>query len=147
MPKNVQTTAQLCSFHLLVRLHSKSFKLGYRSTWTKNFQLDKLGFKEAEESDIKLPTFIGSWRKQRNSRKTFTSASLTMLKPLTVWIIKNWKILKEIEIPDHLTWLLRNLYADQEATVKLDTEQQNGSRLRKEHDKDVYCHPGYLTYL
>ena len=147
MPRNVQMIIHLHSFHMLARLCSKSCKLCFRSTWIKKFQLDKLGFKEAEESDIKLPTFIGSWRKQRNSRKTFTSASLTMLKPLTVWIIKNWKILKEIEIPDHLTWLLRNLYADQEATVKLDTEQQNGSRLRKEHDKDVYCHPGYLTYL
>ena len=41
-----------------------------------------------------------------------------MLKPLTVWITTNWKILKEMGIPDHLTCLLRNLYADQEATVR-----------------------------
>ena len=47
-----------------------------------------------------------------------TSASLTTLKPLTVWIVPNWKILKEIEIPDHLTCLLRNLYAGQESTVR-----------------------------
>ena len=53
-----------------------------------------------------------------NFRKTSTSASLTTLKPLTVWITTNWKILKEMGIPDHLTCLLRNLYAGQEATVR-----------------------------
>ena len=50
--------------------------------------------------------------------KTSTSASLTMLKPLTVWITTNWKILKEMEVPEHLTYLLRNLYAGQEATAR-----------------------------
>ena len=58
-------------------------------------------------------------KKQENSRKTSTSASLTMLKHLTVWItVKLWKILKEMGIPDHLTCLLRNLYAGQEGTVR-----------------------------
>ena len=51
-------------------------------------------------------------------KKTSISALLTMPKPLTVWITINWKILKEIGIPDHLTCLLRNLYAGQEATVR-----------------------------
>ena len=41
-----------------------------------------------------------------------------MLKPLTVWITKNWRILKEVGLPDHLTCLLRKLYASQEATVQ-----------------------------
>ena len=50
--------------------------------------------------------------------KTSISALLTMPKPLTVWITRNWKILKEMGIPDHLTCLLRNLYAGQEATVR-----------------------------
>ena len=49
-------------------------------------------------------------------------------------------------IPDHLTCLLRNLYAGQEATVKLDMVQQTGSKLGKESLKAVYCHPAYLTY-
>ena len=53
-----------------------------------------------------------------SSRKTSTSVLLTMPKPLTVWIATNWKILKEMRIPDHLTCLLRNLYAGQEATVR-----------------------------
>ena len=71
-----------------------------------------------EEPDIKLPTSAGSLEKQESSRKTSISALLTMPKPLTVWITINWKILKEMEIPDHLTCLLRNLYAGQEATVR-----------------------------
>ena len=74
---------------------------------------------KAEEPEIKLPTSTGSSKKQESSRKAFISALLTMPKPLTVWTtIKLWKILKEMGIPDHLTCLLRNLYAGQEATVR-----------------------------
>ena len=60
---------------------------------------------------------------------------------------KLWKILKEMEIPDHLTCFLRNLYAGQEAKLELDMEQQTGSKLGKEYIKAVYCHPAYLTYM
>ena len=78
----------------------------------------RLDFKEAEEPEIKLPTCIRSWKKQGSSRKTSISASLTMPKPLTVWITTNWKILKEMGIPDYLTCLLRSTYASQEAAVR-----------------------------
>ena len=78
----------------------------------------KLVFEKAEEPEIKLPTSAGSWEKQESSRKTSTSALLTIPKSLTVWITINWKILKEMGIPDHLSCLLRNLYAGQEATVR-----------------------------
>ena len=77
----------------------------------------KLDLEKAEEPEIKLPTFAGSWKKQESPRETSISALLTMPKPLTVWITINWKILKEMGIPDHMTCLLRNLYAGQEATV------------------------------
>ena len=50
-------------------------------------------------------------------------------------------------IPDHLTWLLRNLYAGQEALVRIYMEQQTDSKLGKEYIKAVYCHPAYLTYM
>ena len=60
---------------------------------------------------------------------------------------KLWKILKEMGIPDHLTCLLRNLYAGQEATVELDMEQRTGSKEEKECIKAVYCHPAYLTSM
>ena len=79
MPKIVQTTAQLYSFHMLANSCSKSSKLGFNSTWIDNFQLYKLDLEKAEETEIKLPTSTESQKKQENSRKTSTSASLTML--------------------------------------------------------------------
>ena len=78
----------------------------------------KLVLEKAEEPEIKLPLSAGSLKKQQSSRKTSISALLTMPKALTVWITINWKILKEMGIPDHLTCLLRNLYAGQEAKVR-----------------------------
>ena len=118
VPENIQTTVQLHSFHMLASWYSKSFKLDFSSTWTENFQMYKLDLEKAEEPEIKLPTFVWSQRKQGNSRKTSTSALLTMLKPLTMWITANWKTLKEMGISDHLTCLLRNLCVGQEATVR-----------------------------
>ena len=78
----------------------------------------KLDLEKAEEPEIKLPTSIGSQKKQKNSRKIYTSASLTTLKALTVWITTNRKILKEMGIPNRLTYFVRNLCASQEATVR-----------------------------
>jgi len=82
------------------------------------FQIFKLDLEKAGEPEVKLPTSVGSSKKQESSRKTSTSALLTTPKPLTVWMTTNWKILQEMGILDHLTCLLRNLYAGQEATVR-----------------------------
>ena len=60
---------------------------------------------------------------------------------------KLWKILKEMGIPDHLTCILRNLYAGQEQQLELDMEQQTGSKSGKEYIRAVYCHSAYLTYM
>ena len=84
MPKNVQTTAQLYSFHMLARSCSKSSKLGINRTGNENFQMYMLDLEKAEETEINLLTSIGSQQKQENSRNTCTSASLTTLKPLIV---------------------------------------------------------------
>ena len=78
----------------------------------------KLDLEKPEEPEIKLPTSDGSSKKQDSSRKTSTSALLTMPKTDCVDHKKLWKILQEMGIPDHLTCLLRNLYAGQEATVR-----------------------------
>ena len=78
----------------------------------------KLLLEKAEEPEIKLPISAGSWKKQESSRKTSIFALLNMSKPLSVDHNKLWKILKEMGTPDHLTYFLRNLYADQEATVR-----------------------------
>ena len=87
----------------------------------------KLVLEKAEESEIKLPTTAGTWKKQESSRKIYSSALLTMPKTLDcVDHNKLWKILKEIGIPDHLICLLKNLYACLEATVRAGYEQLLG---------------------
>ena len=83
-----------------------------------NFQMYKPDLEKAEEPEIKVPTSVGSQKKQKSSGKTSTSALLTAPKPLTAWITMNCgKFFKRWE-PDHLTYLLRNLYAGQEVTVR-----------------------------
>ena len=147
MPKNAQTNAQLHSSHMLVKSCSKFSKSGFSNTWTVNFQMFKLDLEKAEGPEIKLPTSTGWSKKQESSRKTSISAVLTMPKPLTVWIMTNWKILKETGIPDHLTWLLRNLYAGQEAISRTGHGTTDWFQIRKEYIKAVYCHPAYLTHM
>ena len=107
----------------------------------------KLDLEKAEEQEIKLPTCVGSLRKQENSRKNICFCFIDYLKPLTVWITTNWKILEGTGIPVHLIYLLRNLYAGQEATVEPDMAQQTDSKLGKEYVKAVYRHPACLTYM
>ena len=111
MPKNAQTTTQLHSSPMLVKWCSTFSKPGFSNTWTVNFQMFRLVLEKAEKPEIKEPTSAGLSKKQESSRKTSISALLTMPKPLNVWITINWKILKEMGISDHLTCLLRNLYA------------------------------------
>ena len=88
MPKNVQATIQLSSLHMLPRLCSKSFQLGFSSTWSENYQTYNLNLEKVVEPEIKLRSLVGTWRNQKYSRKNIYSASLTMLKSLIVWIIK-----------------------------------------------------------
>ena len=96
-----------------------------------NFQMFKLVLEKAEETEIKLPTSAGSRKKQESSRKTSISALLTMPKPLSVWITTNWKILKEMGLPDLLTCLLRNLFAGQEAILRTGHGTTNWFQIRK----------------
>ena len=103
----------------------------------------KLDLEKAEEPEIKLPTTVGSSKQPESSRKTSTSALLTMPKPLTVWITTNWKILKEMGISEHLTCLLRNLYVVKKQQLEPDMEHWTDSKLGKECDRVVYC---YLAY-
>ena len=84
-----------------------------------NFQMFKLVLEKAEEPEIKLPTSPGSSKKQESSRKNTYFCSIEYAKAFDcVDQNKLWKILQEMGIPDHLTCLLRNLYAGQEATVR-----------------------------
>ena len=146
MPKNAWTTTQLHSSHILAKWCSKFSKLGFNNTWTENSDVQAI-HRKGREPEIKLPTSTGSSKKQENSRKTSTSASLTMLKPLTVWTTTNCGKFSETGIPDHLTCLLRNLYAGQEATVRTGYGTMDWFKIRKEYVKAVHCHPAYLTYM
>ena len=116
--KNVQTTTQLHSSHTLAKECSKFSKLGFNSTWTVKFQMFKVDLEKPEEPEIKLPTSVGSSKKQESSRKTSTLL-YWLHQSLCVHDNKLWKILKEMGIPDHLTCFLRNLYAGQEATIRI----------------------------
>ena len=111
---------------------------------------------KAEQPDNKLPTTSGSHRKQGNSRKTSTSASLTTQKPLTVWITTNCgKFLNRQKYQTTLpaSWetcmkgMKQQLELDMKQQSELDMEQQTGSKLGKEYVKAVYCHPAYLIYM
>ena len=109
-----------------------------------------IGASQAQEPEIKLPTSVGSSKKQESSRKPSTSALLTTPKPLTVWIttncgkfFKRWKFFKQTTWP--ASWEICMQVKKQQ--LELDIEQQTGSKSGKEYVKAVYDHPAYLTYM
>ena len=116
-----------------------------------NFLMFKLVLEKAEEPEIKLPTSSGSWKKQESSRKTSLSAFLTMPKPLTVDHNKMWKIRQEMGIPDHLTCLLRNRNAGQEATIRTGHGTKNWFHTGKEVHQGCILSPSlfnlYAEYI
>ena len=112
-----------------------------------NFQRFKLDLDKAKEPEIKLPTSAGSSRKQESSNKTSTSLIDYANAYDCVDHNKLWKILKEMEIPDHLICLLRNLYAGQEATVRTRHGTMDWFQIGKGILQGCYCHPAYLTYM
>ena len=107
------------------------------------------GFRKGtEESEIKLLTSFGSSKKQESSRKTSASALLTTPKPLTVWFTTNYgKFLRRCEYQTTLPASWEICMQVKRQQLKLDMEQQTGSKLGKEYVKAVYCHPVYLTYM
>ena len=95
-----------------------------------SFQVFTLDLEKAEEPETKLPTSIGSSKNQENSRKSIYFCFIDYAKVFDcVDHSKLWKTLKQMGIPDHLTCLLRNLYAGQETTIGTwDMEEQSGSK-------------------
>ena len=113
-------TVDVVHLHMLtlIKQCSKFSKLGFSSMWTVNFQMFKLLLEKAEEPEIKLPTSAGSLKKQE-FQKNICFCFIDYAKAFgCVGHNKMWKILKEMGIPDHLTCLLRNLYAGQKARVR-----------------------------
>ena len=111
-----------------------------------NFQVFEQDLEKAEESEIKLPTSTVLKKQQKSSRKTSTSALLTMAKPLTVWIMINCgKFFKRWEYQTTLPASQEICMKVKKQQLELDMEQRTGSKLGKEYVKAMYCHAIYLT--
>ena len=115
--------------------------------WTENFQTYKLNLEKEEALEIKFAKLRWVIEKEKNSRKPTSSASLTKLKPLTVWIttncgkfLKSWKY--QIILP--ASWETCMQIKMQQSEPEM--EQWTSSKFRKEYVKDVFCHSAYLTY-
>ena len=107
----------------------------------------KLDLEKAEEPEIKLPTSAGSSKKQE-FQKNIYFYFIDYTKAFDyVDHSKLWKILKEMGIPDHLTASWEICMRVRKQQLELDMEQQTGSKVGKEYNKAVYCHPAYLTYM
>ena len=119
MPKNAQTTTQLHSSQMLVNNCSNFSNPGFSNTWTMNSLMFKLVLEKAEEPEIKLPTSADHGKSKKFPEKNIYFCFLDYAKAFDcVDHNKMWKILEEMGIPDHLTCLLINLYAGQEATIR-----------------------------
>ena len=99
--------------------------------WTVNFQMFKLDLEKAEEPETKLPTSVGSLEKQEFQKNIYFSFTDYAKAFDCVNHNRLWKILEEMEIPDHLTCLLRNLYAGQEETVRTGHETTDWFQIGK----------------
>ena len=111
------------------------------------FQMFKLVLERAEEPGIKLPTFTGSSKKQ-DFQKNIYFCFIDYAKAFDCMDHnKLWKILQEMGIPDHLTCLLRSLYAGQEATIRIGHGTTDWFQIGKGVCQAIYCHPAYLTYM
>ena len=149
IPNPKKGSAKECSNYHTIALMSHASKVTLKTLQVRlqqyvSHELSdvRAGFRKGRGTRDQVANICWIIEKAREfQKKTSTSALLTMPKPLTVWITKTlWKILKEMGIPEHLTCLLRNLYAGQEATVKTGHGTTHWI-------KAVYCHPPYLTYM
>ena len=115
---------------------------GFNSTWTMNFHMFKLDWEKAEETD-QVASIHCIIEKVREFQKYIYFFFNDYTKAFDcVNHNKLWKILKEMRIPGHLTWLLRNIYAGQEATVRTGSRKKTVSKSGKE-----YVKAAYLTYM
>ena len=112
-----------------------------------NCQMFKLDLEKAEEPQIEFPTSTGLSKMQESSRKISTSALLTKPKPLTGRTTTNSGKFLEMGIPDHLTYLLRNLYTSQEATVRTGHGTTGCFQIGKGEHQGCILSPAYLTYM
>ena len=148
MPKNLQTTTQLHSFHMLARLCSRSFKLAFSSMWTENFQMYKLGLGKAKEPRSNCQHFLGH-RESNGIQENIYLCLIDYTKAFdSVDHNKLWKTLKEMRIPDNPTYLLKNMYVDQDVTVRTGHRMTGWFHIGKRvHQSCICCHPAYFTSM
>ena len=153
IPISKKGNAKVCSTYRTIALISHASKVMFKILQAKLHQyvMHELpavqGFRKAEEPEIKLPTSAGSLKKQESSRKASTSASLTMPKPLTVWITINCeKFFKRWEYQTTWPTSWEICMQVRKQWLELDMEQQTSSKSGKEYVKAAYCHPVYLIY-
>ena len=128
MSKNDQTTAQFHSSHTLVKWCLKFSKPGFSNMWTMNFQMFKLVLEKAEEPEIKLPTFAGSWKKQESSRKT-CFCFIDYARAFDVWITINCgKLWKRWEYQTTWPASWETCIQVRKQQLELDMEQKTGSK-------------------
>ena len=137
---------QLCSFHTLERLCSKSFKLGFSSIWTENFQMYKQDLEKAEKQSNCQHSMDHTESKRIPEHINFCFIDYAKAFEC-VDHNELWKILKEMGIPDHFTCLLKNLYAGQEATVRTRHGTMDRFKMTKEYSKAVLFHPAYSSSM
>ena len=145
MPKNVETTAQFYSSHMLVMV--KILQARLQQYLNHELAHVQAGFRKNRGTRDQIAKICWIIEKAREFQKNIYFCFIDYTKAFDcVDDNKLWKILEEVGIPDHLTCLLRNLYAGQEATV-ITGHRTTDCLQMKEYVKAVYCHPAYLTYM
>ena len=119
MPKNAQTTTQLHSSHTLIKWCSKLSKPSFSNTWTVNFQMFKLVLEKGRGIRDQIANICWIMEKAREFQKNIDFCFIDYAKAFDCVDHNKLEILQEMGIPDHLTCLLRNLYASQEATIRI----------------------------
>ena len=148
MPKNVQNYHTIALISHASKVMFKILQARLQQYVNHEFPDVQAGFRKGRGTRDQIANIHWSIKKAREFQKNIYFCFIDYAEVFAcVDHNKVWKILKEMGIPDHLTCLLRNLYAGQEATVSTDMEQQTGSKLGKEYVKAVYCHPAYLAYM
>ena len=145
MPKNAQTTAQL---HSSSKVMLKILQARLQQYVNRELPDVQAGFRKGRGTRDQIANMRWVMEKSREFQKNIYFCFIDYAKAFDCVDHNNlWKILKEMGIPDHLTCLLRNLYAGQEATVRTGHGTTDGSKQEKESVKAVYCHPAYLTSM
>ena len=148
MPKNVQTTAQLYFISHTSKVMLKILQARLQQYMNCELPYIQAGFRKGRGTRDEIANFHWIIEKAREFQKYIYFCFIGYAKAFDcVDPNKLWKIVKEVGIPDHLTCLLRNLYAGQEATVRTGQGTTDCSKSGEVYVKPAYCHPVYLTYM